>query len=59
MKKITTETGPKTAQRFHSEAPYYWIDIDRVADYSGVQKQFELVQSALDEKNSIEITYTC
>jgi predicted DNA-binding transcriptional regulator YafY len=57
MKKLTFETGCKTGQRLHSLSPHYWLDIDPVGDCSAVQKQFDAVQKALDEKNSLEITY--
>lgn len=57
MKKIKAETGCKTGQRLQSEGPQYWLDIDQVEDFCGVQKQFDTIHQALEEKNSIEITY--
>ena len=57
IKKISTETGCKTNQRLQAQGSQYWFDIDPVEDYSAVQKQFDAVQKALDDKNSLEITY--
>lgn len=57
MKKLKIETEGKTDQRWQSLSQHYWFDIDQVADYSAVQKQFDAVQKALDEKNSLDITY--
>lgn len=57
MKKIRAETGCKTGQRLHAASPQYWLDIDPVEESCGVQKQFDAIQKALDEKNSLDITY--
>jgi len=57
MKKIRAETGCKTGQRLQSVGPQYWLDIDPVEDFCGVQKQFDAVQKAIEEKNSLDITY--
>ena len=57
MKKINSETGCKTNERMQSQSSNYWFDIDPVEDYSAVRKPFEAIQKALDDKNSLEITY--
>ncbi len=57
MKKITLGTGHKTGQRLKTVSSNYWFDIDPVDDFSAVQKQFDALQKALDEKVSLDITY--
>ncbi len=57
MKKIHAETGCKTNQQLRNQDSQYWFDIDPVDDCSVVQKQFDAVQKAMDEKNSLDITY--
>ena len=56
MKKINAETGCKTNQQLQTQSSQYWFDIDPVDDCSAVQKQFDTVQKAMDEKNSLDHT---
>jgi predicted DNA-binding transcriptional regulator YafY len=57
VKKFNAETGCKANQQLQSQGSQYWFDIDPVDDCSAVQKQLDAVQKAMDEKNSLDITY--
>ena len=57
LKKIKDEAGCKTGAQLRSAESPYWLDIEPVEDSCGVQKQFDMLQSALEDKNSLAITY--
>lgn len=57
VSKIRAETGKKTEQRLKITRNQFWFDIDPVTNYSEIKSQFEIIQEAMDDNNSVNIRY--
>ena len=59
LKKVRTDSGKKTKDTLKKieEKSLFWIDIDPVEGFDGIEKQYNAINEAMNRKEEIEILY--
>lgn len=59
LKKARKDTGIKTRERIKGieEKPHFWVDIDQMDEFEKVEKQYNAINEAMNQKQEVEIVY--
>lgn len=59
FKKVKKDTGPKTQGRFKALADEgrFWIDIDEADGFDSIERQYRIINKAMDENVAVKIVY--
>src|SRR3972149_7027100 len=59
LRKAHKDTGIKTRERIKGieEKPHFWVDMDQMEEFEKVEKQYNAINEAMNQKQEVEIFY--